>query len=127
MDLRTDSILDSFTVFLEQQKDGHVPQGMELWLREPESSKSKQNLFVPVKCWVDHRKRVVQSDLASEADGNAMTEKVETDNCEHCILYKLFVGCSEVGQILMWITGIGRLFSRTRHMPPFLSVRRSKL
>lgn len=80
VDLRADSILDVVTAFLEQQKDEHVPQGVELWLREPESSKSKQNLFIPVKCWVDHRKWVLQSDLASEADGNAMIENVETDN-----------------------------------------------
>jgi hypothetical protein len=84
VDLRVESILDIITAFLERQKDGSVQQGMELWIREGQAqkSRSRQGVLVPVRCWVDHRKRVVQFDHAIEANGNAKGKHVEAEDRE---------------------------------------------
>jgi len=82
VDLRVDTVLDIVTAYLERQKDGNVPQGLEMWVREgqPQKSRSRRGSLVPVRCWVDHRKRVVQFDRANEANGNAKGKNVETDD-----------------------------------------------
>lgn len=83
VDLRTDSILDIVTAYLERQKDGSVPQGTELWVREVQKSRSKHGLLVPMRWWVDHRKRLVQLDRVSEVNGSAKGKKnVEVDDRE---------------------------------------------
>ena len=100
VDLRVDTVLDIVAAYLERQKDGNVPQGMEMWVREghAQKSRSRQSGLVPVRCWVDHRKRVVQFDRANEANGSTMGKNVETDdreymNHEHCGLAVLM--CAE--------------------------------
>jgi hypothetical protein len=94
VDLRVDKVLDIVTAYLEQQKDGNVPQGMELWVREGQAQrlKSTQGVLVLVRCWVDHMKRVVQFDHVNEASGSAKGKNVEADDRE-CYEFCRF-GCS---------------------------------
>jgi hypothetical protein len=95
VDLRIESILDIVTAFLERQKDGIVQQGMELWIREGQTQKfkSRQGILVPMRCWVDHRKRAVQFDHVNEANGNARGKNVVADDRKW---YKNLVGtCSD--------------------------------
>ena len=87
VDLRTDSVLDIVTAYLERQKEGSAPQGMELWVREGQKSRSKQGLLVPMRCWVDHRKRLVQLDRVGEANGSAKGKKNEIDDRESFMIF----------------------------------------
>lgn len=84
VDMRVDSVLDIVTAFLERQKNVSVLQGMEMWIRgslaQKSKSKSRQSVLVPVRCWVDHKKRVVQFDRANEANGSAKGKNVEADD-----------------------------------------------
>ena len=86
VDLRTDTVLDVVTAYLERQKDGNLAQGVEMWVREGQGHKSRlrRSGLVPVRCWVDHRKRVVQFDRANEANGSAKGKNVEIDDREYC-------------------------------------------
>jgi hypothetical protein len=84
VDLRIDSVLDIVTEYINRLKEGSAPQGMELWVREGQKSKPKHGFLVPTRCWVDHRKRVVQFDNVPAANGNAKGKgkKVEADDRE---------------------------------------------
>lgn len=68
IDLRQPKNLDAVTTFFDRQKDAgehSVGGGMELWLREapePASKKKRGDWFVPLKAWVDHRKKTVVLD-----------------------------------------------------------------
>jgi hypothetical protein len=71
--LRIDSVLNIVTEYINRLRDGSAPQGMEMWVREGQAqkSKSKHGFFVPTRCWVGHRKRVVQFDNMPAANGSA--------------------------------------------------------
>lgn len=55
VNLRTEKVLNSVTVYLENVKD-NVPTGCEMWLRDIGSSKKG---FMPTRSWVNHQTRSV--------------------------------------------------------------------
>ncbi|KAJ4490026.1 hypothetical protein J3R30DRAFT_3653508 [Lentinula aciculospora] len=83
IDLRSITKLDAVTTYLEHRRvhDGAgTPPGFELWLREGnltegKSIRKKRGLgktkeFVPVRYWVDHKKRLVTTDPIWDAQGD---------------------------------------------------------
>ncbi|KAF8886964.1 hypothetical protein BD779DRAFT_1529018 [Infundibulicybe gibba] len=68
VDLRNGKLLDAVMAYFENHKhERHAPAGVEVWLRDAGSSKRG---FVPVRCWVDHKKRSVTFDPLHDANGN---------------------------------------------------------
>lgn len=55
-------------------KDSSPAMGSELWLREIEPTKSKRSkareVFAPVRCWVDHKRRSVSFDPLQTESGH---------------------------------------------------------
>ncbi|KAJ3746598.1 hypothetical protein DFH05DRAFT_1485883 [Lentinula detonsa] len=91
VDLRSITKLDAVTAYLEHRRlhDGAgTPPGFELWLREGSSTdgkgiRKKRGLgrtkeFVPVRYWVDHKKRLVTTDPIWDAqiDGSGRRHQV---------------------------------------------------
>jgi hypothetical protein len=83
VDIRSITKLDAVTAYLEHRRlhDGAgIPPGFELWLREGDSvdgkgMRKKRGLgktreFVPIRSWVDHKKRIVTSDPIWDAEGD---------------------------------------------------------
>jgi hypothetical protein len=92
VDLRIDSTLDVVTTFLKR-KDGNLPKGTELWIRE--GPRSKQGFVVPSGWRVDHMKQVVHFDCANEASGNAKRKNVDTNG--GCCINFYLVACLKRG------------------------------
>jgi hypothetical protein len=68
----------------EDRADVTMGTRAEMWVRKGQKSKPKQGFLVPTRCWVDHRKRVVQFDNVPVANGDAKGKgkKVEADDRE---------------------------------------------
>ncbi|KAE9405550.1 hypothetical protein BT96DRAFT_812096 [Gymnopus androsaceus JB14] len=114
VDLRSITKLDAVTAYLEHRRlhDGSgTPPGFELWLRQNDSTGSgaahgkstkkkralgKMKEFVPVRYWVDHRKRIVTSDPIWDAQGDGsgrrhQTGKVSEDSLDMEYRYWAFM------------------------------------
>ena len=61
IDLRNSKKLEAVAASLDH-KDSGAPVGMEIWLKN--ASKSKHD-FVPLRIWIDHRKRAVSFDSST--------------------------------------------------------------
>ncbi|KAH7869507.1 uncharacterized protein C8R40DRAFT_1059247 [Lentinula edodes] len=78
IDLRSITKLDAVTAYLEHRRlhDGAgTPPGFELWLRE---GLGKTKEFVPVRYWVDHKKRLVTTDPIWDAQGDGSARRHPT-------------------------------------------------
>ncbi|GAV99565.1 hypothetical protein LENED_001029 [Lentinula edodes] len=91
IDLRSITKLDVVTAYLEHRRlhDGAgTPPGFELWLREGnftdgKTTRKRRGLgktkeFVPVRYWVDHKKRLVTTDPIWDAQGDGSARRHPT-------------------------------------------------
>jgi hypothetical protein len=86
IDLRNMKKLEAVTVYFDRKDStfagsggGGAPVGVELGLRDAASAKRD---WVPVRCWVDHKKRGVTFDPPQ--DGNGDSGRVGGDDREWC-------------------------------------------
>jgi hypothetical protein len=147
VDLRSITKLDAITAYLESRRshDGSgTPPGFELWLKEGavtngKSTRKKRGLgrtkgFVPIRQWVDHRKRTVTSDPVWDAqgDGSAMrhqTGKIVEDSLDMQYRYWAFMedhpahvslpqnARTDAMDVLNW-SWTDRLLPSERQVPP---------
>ncbi|KAF5355395.1 hypothetical protein D9757_012541 [Collybiopsis confluens] len=146
IDLRNLTKLDAVTHYLENRTlhDGsRTPPGYELWLKEgtladAKGVRKKRGLvqpkaFVPVKYWVDHKKRIVLNDpFDAQGDGNN-TRRRNGKNGEDALdieyRYWAFMedhpahvslplnGRTDAMDVLTW-SWTDRLLSSQRELPP---------
>lgn len=77
VNLRTEKILNSVTVYLENVKES-APSGCELWLTDAGNPKKG---FVPRKSWVNHQTRSVL--VEDRGEGGRKKKRAEEDRERH--------------------------------------------
>ncbi|KAF8871002.1 hypothetical protein BD779DRAFT_496564 [Infundibulicybe gibba] len=88
IDLRDAKLFDAMKTYIENHYDDPVVPNQELWLRD---TRSCENRFLPLRCWVNHREQSVAFDRSPGSDNNGDPPQPEDDRLDAKFRYWSFM------------------------------------